>query len=49
MAIELRYHEGKTFDEIAGVLGITAGAARNLLCRVRAKLRESALKELKRQ
>jgi RNA polymerase sigma-70 factor (ECF subfamily) len=49
MAIELRYHEGKTFEEIAGVLGITAAAARNLLCRVRAKLRESVLKELKRQ
>ena len=45
-AIRLRYSEGKTFEEIAGVLGGTGGSIRNLLCRARATLRQSLEKEM---
>ncbi|MFH1269203.1 MAG: sigma-70 family RNA polymerase sigma factor [Planctomycetota bacterium] len=39
-AIRLRYHEDLSMDEIAAVLGNTAGTVRNLLCRARTGLRE---------
>ena len=45
-AIRLRYSEGKTFEEIAGVLGGTGGSIRNLLCRARAALRQSVEREM---
>lgn len=38
-ALELRYREGRSFDEIAGALDRTVSAARQLLQRVRSKLR----------
>lgn len=39
-AVKLRYHEGKSFATIAPQLQGTTGAIRNLLARVRSKLRE---------
>jgi len=45
-AIRLRYSEGKTFEEIAAVLGGTGASIRNLLCRVRAGLRQSVTREM---
>jgi len=44
-AVRMRYDEGKTFEEIAAILGGTGGSIRNLLCRVRAGLRESITRE----
>ncbi len=44
-AVVLRYGEEKSFDEIAAVLGSTSGAVRNLLCHVRAALRQCIEKE----
>jgi len=38
-AVRLRYHEGKSFASIAPQLKSSTGATRNLLARVRAKLR----------
>lgn len=45
-AIRMRYTEGKSFDEIAAVLGGSPGTIRNLLCRVRATLREHLEREM---
>jgi RNA polymerase sigma-70 factor (ECF subfamily) len=39
-AVRLRYEEGRSFDQIADELGGTGGTIRNLLCRVRGRLRE---------
>ena len=44
-AIRLRYHEGKSMDEIAVELASTAGTVRNLLCRARTRLRECLQRE----
>lgn len=38
-AVRLHYLEGKKTEEIAGLLGRSAGAVRTLLCRARANLR----------
>lgn len=38
-AVRLRYVEGKAFSQIAAEVGSTSGAMRNLLMRVRSKLR----------
>ena len=48
-AVRLRYNEGKTFEEIAAILGSSSGAIRNLLCRARASLREGVEREVNRQ
>ena len=48
-AIRLRYHEGKSMDEIAAALGNTVGSARNLLCRARTTLRECLQRERRGQ
>ncbi len=44
-AIRLRYHEGRSMEEIAAALGSTVGSARNLLCRARTRLRECLQRE----
>lgn len=38
--VRLRYREGRDFSQIAEILQTSAGAARNLLCRTLAQLRE---------
>lgn len=45
VAIRLRYSEGKSFDQIAAILGGSPGTIRNLLCRVRARLRQDVERE----
>ncbi len=39
-AFTLRHFEGRSIGEIAGVLGVRAGAAKNCVFRAVAKLRE---------
>jgi len=45
-ALDLFYAERKSTDEIAEIMGCTANAVRQLLCRTRAKLRECIEKEM---
>ncbi|MCK5804645.1 MAG: sigma-70 family RNA polymerase sigma factor [Lentisphaeria bacterium] len=40
VVIQMRYHQGWSFAQIAASLGTPEGALRNLLCRTRAKLRQ---------
>ena len=47
-AIRLRYHDGKSIDEVAAMLGITGPGVRNLLCDARKRLRECIEKEVNR-
>ncbi len=48
-AIRLRYHEGLDFSTMAARMNTTAGALRNLLSRVRVRLRECIERRLARQ
>ena len=44
--VELRYRQGRRFEQLAAELDTTAGALRNLLCRVRERLRRCIQQEM---
>lgn len=44
--VEMRYRQGHRFEQLAAELDTTAGALRNLLCRVRERLRRCIQQEM---